>query len=327
MSRSLLFMLLALACPQLVQASDSHRELGAVRWRTQLEPALAEAKRTGRPMLVLFQEIPGCATCTGFGDGPLSHPLVVEAIESAFVPLAIHNNRPGEDAKVLARFREPAWNNPVMRFVNASGQDIVPRRDGLYDTREVTARLVEVLEAADRPVPDYLRLVSHELRRGTATVTVGTHCFWEGEARLGGVEGVTRTRAVYCEGGEAVEVTYDPTRVAPTQLAKVAESRVLPARRNTPAPESDQKRHLRFSSLRYLPLTELQAARIDAALAVKGDATRWLSPRQRALAAQVALVLARDPHAFDGWVRPERDEALARYQRRLEMRVGWVSPG
>ncbi len=322
MHRAILTATLTLGLATPVRAADSVRELGAVRWQDRLEPALAESKRSGRPVLVLFQEIPGCATCTGFGDGPLSNPLLVEAIESEFVPLAIHNNRPGEDATVLALFGEPAWNNPVMRFLDAQGRDVVPRRDGLYGTHEIAARLLAVLVAAKRPVPQYLRLVSDELNHGVATVTLGTHCFWEGEASLGGIDGVTRTRAVLAEGGEAVEVTYDPARVAPSALATAAQGRVLGAGRTTSAPDADQKRHLRFSTLRYVPLTPVQAARINAALAAGTEATKWLSPRQRLIAAQVAVALARDPHAMDGLTRPDRIEALADYQRRLLARLG-----
>ena len=308
-------------------AAESPRELGDVHWGRNLEAALAQSKLSGRPVLVLFQEIPGCATCTGFGDGPLSDPLLVEAIESEFVPLAIHNNRPGEDAAVLARFREPAWNNPVMRFVDADGRDVSPRRDGLYGTHDVAARLVQVLRAAKRPVPEYLQLTADGLSPGGATVTLGTHCFWDGEARLGGLKGVKRTRAVYADGGEAVEVTYDPSRVSPAALAQAADARVLGSVTSTAAPESDQKRHLRFSTLRFVPLTAVQAARVDAALAAKGDALRWLSPRQREMAAQVALLLARDSHALDGFVRPERAEALAGYQHRLSARLAQAIRG
>ncbi|MBK9384666.1 MAG: hypothetical protein IPN34_07585 [Planctomycetes bacterium] len=34
-------------------------ELGAVRWARELEPALAASARTKKPVLLLFQEVPG----------------------------------------------------------------------------------------------------------------------------------------------------------------------------------------------------------------------------------------------------------------------------
>lgn len=53
---------LALACasePSLAPDKDTPRELGAVRWQRELEPALAAAGQSGRPAIVLFQEVPG----------------------------------------------------------------------------------------------------------------------------------------------------------------------------------------------------------------------------------------------------------------------------
>jgi hypothetical protein len=144
-------------------------------------------------------------------------------------------------------------------------------------------------------------------------VTLGVHCFWDGEAALGGADGVCRTRAVYAGTGEAVEVTYDPARQNPAALARLAGARILDRGANTPAPDSDQKRHLRHSSLRFVPLT--------AALAAGADAAHWLSPRQRALAARIALLLARDPHALDDLAPPERTDQFGPYQRTLEQRL------
>ncbi len=34
-------------------------ELGQVKWRRDFDAGLAEAKRTGKPALLLFQEVPG----------------------------------------------------------------------------------------------------------------------------------------------------------------------------------------------------------------------------------------------------------------------------
>jgi len=35
------------------------RELGAVKWRRGFDKALEEAKKSRKPLLVLFQEVPG----------------------------------------------------------------------------------------------------------------------------------------------------------------------------------------------------------------------------------------------------------------------------
>ena len=100
----------ALACSSSAEFSESSRvdirprpenpiELGRVHWKRDLDAALAEARAAKKPVFALFQEIPGCATCQRFGAGPLSNPLLVEAIEELFVPVATYNNRQGDDAQ------------------------------------------------------------------------------------------------------------------------------------------------------------------------------------------------------------------------------------
>src|SRR6185503_3528571 len=83
-----------------VRASDAPPELGRVHFERDFERASMTAREQKKPMFLLFQEIPGCATCKGFGAGPLSHPLLVEAIETLFVPVVVHNNASGADAEL-----------------------------------------------------------------------------------------------------------------------------------------------------------------------------------------------------------------------------------
>ena len=135
-------------------------------------------------------------------------------MENEFISVAVHNNRDGEDAAILARFGEPAWNNPVLRFLDGKGQDIVPRRDRVWSSGKVASRLVEVLLAAGRDVPPYLLLAERELSpERTATATFAMHCFWEGEVRLGGLDGVLFTRAGWVDSHEVVEVVFDTARI------------------------------------------------------------------------------------------------------------------
>jgi hypothetical protein len=296
-----------------VRAGANPRELGAVHWGQDVDAALAEAARSGRPVLVLFQEIPGCGTCVGFGQGPLSHPLLVEAIETEFIPVAVYNNKP-EHAPILERFSEPAWNNPVMRFLSARGGDLLVRREGIWSTHAVALRLLEALRAAGRPVPPYLDLTATETDEGgRQTAVFGVHCFWEGEVRLGGLDGVLATEAGFLDGREVVSVEFDGGRVKYGELvARAAElgcanpiyagddwqwrtAREVcgvevsrPAGRVTRAPEKDQKFHLKRSPLAGLDATPLQQARMNSALARGEDPRAWLSPRQRARAEQLA---------------------------------------
>jgi len=76
-------------------AEKNPEELGKVQWNRTLEEAQKMAIRDKKPIFILFQEIPGCGTCKNYGTEVLSHPLIAEAIETFFIPLAIHNNKNG----------------------------------------------------------------------------------------------------------------------------------------------------------------------------------------------------------------------------------------
>jgi hypothetical protein len=300
-------------------------ELGRVRWERDLERGLATSAAGGKPVFLLFQEVPGCSTCVDFGGGPLSQPLLVEAIEDELVPVCVFNNHGGDDARALERFGEPAWNNPVVRFVDGGGRDLVPRRDGVWSTGGIAARTVEALEAARHDVPAYLALLAHEAdTEHLGEAVFAMHCFWEGEAELGAIDGVVAVQAGFRSGREVVTVTFHQPTIAPEEL--VARANALPcaavpdaADASTRiAPESDRTRHLDASPLALVPLTPAQATKVNAALAGAGDAERWLSPRQKALAARLRTVAAAAPDALAGLQRPRSLAALADYAERLE---------
>ena len=77
----------------------------------------------------------------------------MKIIESEFVPVLIINNAPGRDAELLKRFKEPAWNYQVVRFLDAEGKDIIPRKDRVWTTKALAARMAAALEKAGRKVP------------------------------------------------------------------------------------------------------------------------------------------------------------------------------
>lgn len=324
MTRSTLMTCLLIAAA----APNAPRETGRVRFGADLDAALARSAQNGRPVLLLFQEIPGCQTCVDFGQSPLSHPLLVEAIEDEFVPVLVHNNRAGRDADLLTRFNEPAWNNPVMRFLDANAGDLLPRRDGIWRTGQVARRLIEALEAARREAPEYLVLAAAESGPGRpATATFAMHCFWEGEAKLGAVPGVLTTRARWLGGREVVEVAYDEAILGKDDLLQRAKrlgyAPILddPARARD-APPEDQKHALNASPMRYLLLTPMQATWVNAELAEGGDPARWLSPRQKSMLAEIEGALRRDAEALRGLERPAMLDQLPAYQDRLAERLG-----
>lgn len=135
-------------------------EVGKVAWGRDLSAALRVSRSTGKPVFALFQEVPGCMGCKQFGRDVLSHPLIVRAIENEFTPLLIHNNGDGADAEVLQRYGEPAWNYQVVRFLDAEGRDIIPRKDRVWESAPLAGRMIAALEKAHRPVPEYLRPVA-----------------------------------------------------------------------------------------------------------------------------------------------------------------------
>ena len=273
-----------------------------MQWNRELEFALSLSDETERPVFALFQEVPGCAGCKQFGADVLSDPHVVEAIEQEFVPLLIHNNSSGRDAEVLAHYQEPAWNFQVVRFFNAGGTDLIPRRDRVWETGPLLTRMVAALEAAGRSVPDHLRLYEQQHSERLSEVFFAQGCFWVGEMELGQIDGVVLTEAGFMHGLEVTKVHFDADQVSLESLVQQARQRqvatavftndgrdglqaLLDVRVDSPgkyrvAPKSDQKRQLGGRSAGQL--TESQLTKANAFGRVSpADAKRFLFPSQR----------------------------------------------
>ncbi len=281
-------------------------EVGSVRWSRDLEGAYEKSLQTARPVLVLFQEVPGCAGCQKFGRTVLTHPLLVEAIETEFIPVVVYNNQEGPDRQILRHFNEPAWNYQVIRFLNGQGKDIIPRKDRVWSIQAVAERMVAALRAVGRPVPNYLQAVAVEHRTTQHRESAfAMHCFWTGEMELGKINGVISTEAGWIEGREVTKVVYDKRKVSLQALADqaknakcalkvyVPENSPEPLRgfvadsldrRYRPAQNSDQKKQIaRWQAIHQVPgLTAMQKTKINAfAPTEMSKALAWLSPRQR----------------------------------------------
>lgn len=297
------------------QKTDTPTELGLVKWNRGFDAACKVAKDQGKPVLILFSEVPGCATCKGYGEKVMSHPLVVEAAEMLFVPVAVYNNIEGDDRKTLDSFKEPTWNNPVVRVVAADRTPLTDRVDGDYTVAGVAKAMTAALKAAKKDVPAYLSLLAEEeVARSTKTETAvfAVHCFWEGDQKFGELPGVVGTSIGFLDGQEVVEVKYAPSKLTFADLRKKAAAmscatRIyarndaqaaskpagkddkLQVKRSTEAMRLDkvQKYHLSNSLYKHVPMTELQACRVNAAIASSADAPRFLSPRQQSLYATI----------------------------------------
>jgi len=288
-------------------------ELGQVKWLRDLDEGIAKSKKEGKPVFLLFQEIPGCQTCQRYGQEVLSHPLITEAIESLFIPVAIYNNRQGKDAETLRAYNEPAWNNPVVRIVGSDRKDVVDRLNGNYSPLGVVQAIVGALEKKNAVVPGYLALLQEELQSqalGVEKATLSMYCFWTGEREIGKLPGVVSTEAGYMNGHEVVQVEYNPHLLSfetllkkasavqcadgiftndPQEKAKaiqvLGKDQVKSAGNYRVDPEN--KYGLYRSHYRYVPMTPLQATKANVLFSAGKSLEEVLSPRQLALAKNI----------------------------------------
>ena len=280
-------------------------ELGKINWLRDYDKAVAAAKESDKPILILFQEVPGCSTCSKFGFGPLSDPSLVEAIEDNFIPLAIHNNKKGVDAEILKKFHEPAWNNPVVRIVNSAGKDVSPRLANRWSPEDLLSTIKSGLVNSRQEVPAYLDLRLQEMQgqENLKEANLAMYCFWTGEKEISKIDGVLSTEAGYMHGKEVVKISYDANQVTlpaiVNQAAKVKcadavfvddDYDIADLRRATEInqikragdyhQDKEVKYYLTKSDYKYIPMTPLQQAKVNAAIGSNQDPDQYLSPRQ-----------------------------------------------
>ena len=295
----------------LTKSHREHRELGEMAWLRDFEQAQAEARARSKPILLLFQEVPGCSTCVNFGQDVLSHPLMVDMIEDHFVPLAIFNNHPGPDATILRRFGEAAWNNPVIHFIAADGAPIVPRLANRYDPLGLHSKIAQVLASRDDPIPAYFNLLGRGLLVETGLAEAATYttpCFWSGETSLAQHSAVISTDAGWVHGEEVVRVLFDPREGGRAALDGHAhEEGFRPIDGRSFALDREPQFYLRKSAMRFLPLSPAQRSAINLALPYRRDAKELLSHRQRT------------------WLNdPRLEQASEGELYRLDIRQGWA---
>ncbi|WP_172966856.1 VPGUxxT family thioredoxin-like (seleno)protein, type 2 [Patiriisocius marinistellae] len=264
---------------------NQDEELGLVSWYRDFDQATSISAKENKPIFILFQEVPGCATCRNYGHNVMSNPLLVEAISNEFIPLAIFNNKGGKDKEILKKYSEPTWNNPVVRIVNKNGKNLTQRISGDYSALAVYNAIVNVLENDGKIVPKYITLLGEELKAkkygAVKEAQYKMYCFWTGEKQLGSQEGVLETKAGF-NSGEVVKVKYDETKISKEQLDTFASKNQMQpiANKSFRWSEKDEDYYLKHSKYKYLALTELQKTKINSALGSRKDATQYLSPSQ-----------------------------------------------
>lgn len=200
----------------------------------------------------------------------MTDPTVVDIIENHFIPLLVINNTGGKDKEILQKYKEPAWNYQVIRFVDSQGKDIIPRKDKVRKTLPLLQRMKLALEKAKRPVPASLELSIQEKNTSHhAKAAISQYCFWTGETKLGRIDGVISTEAGWFDGKEVTLLTYDKTVLSPKKLLteanklncansayfadevhrkEAAKTKIMPVGKLTssyrPAKHSDQKKQI-----------------------------------------------------------------------------------
>ncbi len=300
------------SCTRAVIGSTSfleHEELGMVHWNRSFNTSLELSKKSGKPVLLLFQEIPGCSTCRNYGRNVLSDPMMVEIIEDQFVPCVVFNNKGGEDKLILQRYNEASWNNPVVRIVDAKGKDIIPRHANDYSVPGLLTSMRTALNKYGRKIPGYMQLY-HSEQRGKAqeqTAYYSMFCFWSGEGHLGSCKGVIATDPGFMNSREVVRVTYNEAVLSLEALTKHAKASGCALMQEATGYRSDKdpQYYLKQSVYKYIPLTPMQRTKINSALALKKDPSALLSPKQKSW---VGKIKAGDQILYDqpfkeGWTK------------------------
>lgn len=293
-----------------------HRELGEVAWLRDHDRGVALAAEQDKPVLLLFQEIPGCSTCVRFGQDVLTHPLMVELIADRFVPVAIFNNHPGADAEILRRYDEPSWNNPVVRFLGPDGAELLPKLADRYDALGLHEKITAVLEMLGDDVPGYFRLLGRDLlvEYGLSKcVTYTTPCFWSGETSLAQHPAVITTDAGWVDGEEVVKVHFDPRVTSRQDLDAYAQAEGFsPTESGSFRSDGEPQFYLRKNPARHLPLTPAQRTQINLAVPYRGVLADLLSPQQSAWLADPQLERSSGDEAYRQDIRQSWPALVAR---------------
>ena len=277
-------------------------ELGKVRWLRDYDEAIRQSVEKDLPIFILFQEVPGCANCTKYGNTVLSHPLIVEVIESCFIPLCIYNNKGGSDKVILDKFNEPSWNNPVVRIINEKGSDIVQRQANFRSPAETVSTIIKALKSSGKSVDQYIQILHEEMLASESNqsedVYLSMYCFWTGEVEIADIPGVLATEAGFMHEKEVVKVTFDKQNTTLEDIYQKAKikgcaddvygnlqknSNVHVKPMSKYRKDDEDKYHLRKSKYKTIPMTELQKTIVNRAIAKGKDPSVYLSPRQLAI--------------------------------------------
>lgn len=281
-------------------SAQNNEELGNVKWLRNYNEALRISAQSKKPIFILFQEVPGCSTCRNFGNEVLKNPLIVEAIETYFTPLAIFNNKSGQDAEILKKYNEPAWNNPVCLIVDKSGSELLPRLSNHYSEGSVVRYIRKGIDASNQLVPKYIQIIEQEYNAIKKELVLEMHCFWTGEKHVAEIPGVVSTMPGFSNGKEVVKVEFDASLtdekkiITAAKKSNIAEAvhvnesgkkifkdqNIVVKNLQKFTPDKDIHYYLKNSDYTNVPMSKAQASRANSLLGQGLEATIILSPRQ-----------------------------------------------
>jgi hypothetical protein len=205
---------------------NKNEALGRLNFKhdaSSFQLALEESRHTGKPVLLIFQATNGAPDAVAMGTSVLSHPLLIEAAESLFIPVFVDiTGTSPDDVQLLARYHENRHHDTVVRIVNCKGNDLAVKLEGSRCSVGNIARAMrDVLDRKSSEVPNYLRLLEEERRalvdvpskavRTTAKVIVfTTKATKNAEISFAELNGVIAVECGKLTGRRAVKVTYDP---------------------------------------------------------------------------------------------------------------------
>jgi hypothetical protein len=145
------------------------------------------------------------------------------------------------------------------------------------------------LKSSGNSIPEYFKILGMELPNSGGNHNLEEsffkmYCFWTGEKKLGGQDGVLATKAGFLENAEVVRVIYNPDKISSKELegfAKKREMISIKSKEDFIWAQNDEDYFIQHSNYKYVPLSEVQKTKINSALGNKKSAIQFLSPKQK----------------------------------------------
>lgn len=321
--------------PKYILHKNDNSALGYLQFPYRDIPSASEfALSLSKPLFVLYSETPGDEDV---GVEIFSHPLVVEAIQTDFVPVLCEQAVTPETP--VRRTASGRRCRATVDILEASSLESLIDESLFGDNltrKSVSNAIMKTLQRRGKPVPKYLEILHQgETTMGVEprTFAIGTRDPTRGEVEFASLEGVLAVQSAVVNRHGACLVTYDPRCVSFSFLLRTAlqqslcdsvyckgnEERVasqvefarfsgsnlviLPFPEESGAIQDDlkSKEALRKTPMRFVPLTPVQSGLANQ-LIHQGrfnEATHLLSPFQGQILMRAMRIAASRDGFFD----------------------------